>query len=358
MSHTAGFSFRQRPALVVTGAAITLAVSTVLALGIGAVWIAPLHVIDAIGGALGIPGAGLMVSSIDQSILASVRLPRVILSVLAGAALAMTGVLMQAFFRNPLADPALIGVSAGGALGAVTMIVLGVSVFAGLSNAASVFALPVAAFLGSLAATSIVFALARHGGRVNVTTMLLCGIAVNAMAGAGIGLMSFVADDAQLRDLTFWSLGSLGAASWWQVQAVGPAFAAIILSAPFLMAALNALLLGDSEAQNLGYSVERLKLGILLLTCLGAGAVVATCGVIGFIGLIAPHLSRLLVGPDHRYVLPLAGLLGAVLLTLADIIARTSVAPAELPIGVLTALIGGPVFLWLLRQGQGGGFHA
>jgi len=351
-------SFRQRPKAVLISATVALAATVIFALGVGAVWIAPLHVIDALGATLGLPGAGQAVSDINEAILMSVRLPRVILGVFAGAVLAMTGVLMQAFFRNPLADPALIGVSAGGALGAVGMIVLGATFFSGLSNTASIFALPGAAFLGSFAATATVFALARQGGRVNVTTMLLCGIAVNAMAGAGIGLMSFIADDAQLRDLTFWSLGSLGAASWWQVQAVGPAFIAIILSAPFLMAALNALLLGDSEAQNLGYNVERLKLGILLLTCIGAGAVVATCGVIGFIGLIAPHLSRLLVGPDHRYVLPLAGLLGAVLLTLADIIARTSVAPAELPIGVLTALIGGPVFLWLLRQRQGGGFHA
>lgn len=351
-------SLRQSPSVALWGAALGLGATLILALGIGAVWVSPLHVLDALGSAVGIPGAGQHVSDIHQSILTSVRLPRVILGFLAGAVLAMTGVLMQAFFRNPLADPALIGVSAGGALGAVAMIVLGVSVFSGLAKLAAVFALPTAAFLGSLAATSVVFALARQEGRVNVTTMLLCGIAVNAMAGAGIGLLSFVADDAQLRDLTFWSLGSLGAASWWQVQAVGPAFVALALSAPFLMSGMNALLLGDSEALHLGYRVERLKLFILLLTCLGAGAVVATCGVIGFVGLIAPHLSRLLVGPDHRYVLPLSALLGAILLTFADIIARTSVSPAELPIGILTALIGGPVFLWLLRRKQGAAFHA
>lgn len=343
---------------MIAGAALAAGVTAVLALGIGAVWITPADVLDALGQNLGIPWAGHRVSELHQSILASVRIPRVTLGLLAGAVLAMTGVMMQAFFRNPLADPALIGVSAGGALGAVAMIVLGTAVFSGLTQLAAALALPAAAFLGSLMATSVVFALARHDGRVNVTTMLLCGIAVNAMAGAGIGLFSFVADDAQLRDLTFWSLGSLGAASSWQFLAIGPAFAAIAIATPFLMAGLNALLLGDSEAANLGYDVERLKLVILLLTCVGAGAVVATCGVIGFIGLIAPHLSRLLVGPDHRYVLPLSALLGAVLLTLADIIARTSVAPAELPIGVLTALIGGPVFLWLLRERQGGAAYA
>ena len=352
------FRLRRNPGAIIVSSAVLLVIAYIVALGTGAVWITPLHVLDALGNMIGVPGAGETVDPVHQSILASVRLPRVLLAVFAGAVLAMTGVLMQAFFRNPLADPALIGVSAGGALGAVSMIVLGSSFFAGLSRTSSMFALPVAAFLGSLMATFIVFALARQNGRVNVTTMLLCGIAVNAMTGAGIGLLSFVADDAQLRDLTFWSLGSLGAASWWQVCAVLPAFLIIVLASPYYAAPLNALLLGDSEAMHLGYRVEWLKLGILVLTCAGAGAVVATCGVIGFVGLIAPHLSRLLVGPDHRYVLPLSGLLGAVLLISADIIARTSVAPAELPIGVLTALIGGPVFLWLLRRSNRGGLHA
>jgi len=349
---------RQHPRTALVAAACGLLAVFVLALGIGAIWIRPLHVLDALAAALGVPGAGELVSDMHTSILYSVRVPRVFLGVLAGAVLAVTGVLMQAFFRNPLADPALIGVAAGGALGAVSMIVLGVSFYAGLTTTMSIFALPAAAFLGSLVASGIVFALARHEGRVDVTTMLLCGIAVNAMAGAGIGLLSFAADDAQLRDLTFWSLGSLGAASWWQVQAVLPSVLILALVAAFLMPALNALLLGDSEALHLGYRVEALKVSILLLTCIGAGAVVATCGVIGFIGLIAPHLARLLVGPDHRHVLPLAAMLGATLLTLADIVARTIVSPAELPIGVLTALIGGPIFLWLLRRTTGRGMHA
>jgi iron complex transport system permease protein len=349
---------RQHPRTALVSVAGALLTTVILALGIGAVWITPLHVLDALASGLGVPGTGERVSDMHQSILYSVRVPRVFLGVLAGAVLAVTGVLMQAFFRNPLADPALIGVAAGGALGAVSMIVLGVSFYAGLSTSLSIIALPAAAFLGSLLASGIVFALARQEGRVDVATMLLCGIAVNAMAGAGIGLLSFAADDAQLRDLTFWSLGSLGAASWWQVQAVLPAVLVLVLVAGFLMPALNALLLGDAEALHLGYRVEWLKVGILLLTCLGAGAVVATCGVIGFIGLIAPHVARLLVGPDHRHVLPLAAMLGATLLTLADIVARTIVSPAELPIGVLTALIGGPIFLWLLRRKHGGDSHA
>jgi len=354
----ARWRLRSHPHLVTGSVGLLLMFVVAFALGIGAVEISPMAVLDTLASTLHLPGTGNISSGIEQSILLNVRLPRVVLAVMAGAALALTGVLMQAFFRNPLADPALIGVSTGGALGAVCMIVLGSASFQGLSQLASTFALPFAAFIGSLAACAIVFTLARREGMVDVTTMLLCGIAVNAMAGAGIGFMSFLADDAQLRDLTFWSLGSLGAASWWQVQAVGPALIAILIASPFLMLALNALLLGDSEALHLGFSVERLKLLILLLTCLGAGAVVATCGVIGFIGLIAPHVSRQLVGPDHRYVMPLAALLGATLLTGADIFARTSVAPAELPIGILTAMIGGPVFLWLLRHSKQRAFNA
>lgn len=346
------------PRTAIIGVVVLLFITVILALGIGAVWVIPTHVIDILGAALHIPGFGHNISNIEQSIIINIRLPRVIMSIMSGSLLAITGVFMQAFFRNPLADPALIGVAAGGALGAVSMIVLGATFFAGLTQLATVFALPIAAFAGSLTVCLIVFSIARRDGMVNMTTMLLCGIAINAMAGAGIGLLSFIADDAQLRDLTFWSLGSLAAASWWQVGTVGIPFLITLAAIPFLRAPLNALLLGDNEALHLGYPVERLKKILLTLTCIAAGAVVATCGVIGFIGLIAPHIARLITGPNHHYVLPLAALIGATLLTAADIVARTIVTPAELPIGVLTALIGGPVFLWLLRQGRGGRFHA
>lgn len=348
--------FRARPQTAIAAAAMLLVFVAIFALGTGAVWIKPAVVIDTVIRQIGVHGWEIA-SSVEQSIILNVRLPRVLLGLSGGALLAITGVLMQAFFRNPLADPALIGVATGGALGAVAMIVVGSTLFSGLTQFASMLVLPSSAFVGSLVASSIVFVLARHDGTINVTTMLLCGIAVNAMAGAGIGLLSFMADDAQLRDLTFWSLGSLGAAGWWQVQVVMTALLITALVCPLLLMALNALLLGDSEALHLGYPVEKLKITILLLTCLGAGAVVAVCGVIGFVGLIAPHLSRLIVGPDHRYALPLAGLLGGALLTGADIVARTIVVPAELPIGVLTALTGGPVFLWLLRRRRRGAFH-
>lgn len=352
------FNFRSNPQLTIALAAISLLITVFAAFGTGAVSISPAAAVDVLASQLNMPGFGEIATPIENSILLNVRLPRVMVGLMGGALMALTGVLMQAFFRNPLADPALIGVATGGAFGAVCMIVLGATLFGGFSQQMLGIFLPMAAFLGSLLACAIIFTLARRDGVVNVTTMLLCGIAVNAVAGAGIGFLSFMADDAQLRDITFWSLGSLGAASWGHVQAILPAALVLLVAVCFLPMSLNALLLGDAEAIHLGFRVEALKLGVLLLTCLGAGAVVATCGVIGFIGLVAPHTSRLLVGPDHRFVLPLAALIGAILLLAADIIARTAVSPAELPIGVLTAIIGGPVFLWLLRRDSGSTLNA
>lgn len=355
---TTRLNMRSNPQLAIFLASVGLIVLIFTAFTIGAVSISPAVALNVLAAHVGLPELGYSATSIERNILLNVRLPRVLLGVMAGGIMALTGVMMQAFFRNPLADPALIGVATGGALGAVTMIVLGSTLVGGFSQSMLGIMLPAAAFVGSLLASMVIFTLARQHGLVNVTTMLLCGIAVNAVAGAGIGVLSFMADDAQLRDITFWSLGSLGAASWGHVQAVMPAAAILVIALGFLAMPLNALLLGDAEASHLGFSVERLKVIVLLLTCFGAGAVVATCGVIGFIGLIAPHASRLLVGPDHRFVLPLSAIIGAILLIGADIIARTAVSPAELPIGVLTALIGGPVFLWLLRQANGSGQHA
>jgi iron complex transport system permease protein len=330
----------------VLGAAVLLCLAVaVLAVGTGAVRVAPAQVLSGLFG-LNDP----LLSEAQRTVIWSVRLPRVLQGLLAGAALASTGVLMQALFRNPLADPALIGVSAGAALGAVAVIVLGATVFAGLSRLLGVWTLPLAAFWGALLTAAGVFALARRDGALDPTTLLLTGIAINALTGAGIGLLTYLATDDQLRNLTFWSLGSLGAATWGSLLGITPALLLLVLGLPWLVSPLNALLLGESEALHLGVPVERLKRIVIVLTAAGAGAVVAVCGVIGFVGLIAPHLARLLVGPDHRVVLPLSALLGATLLTSSDLIARTAVRPAELPIGILTALIGAPFFLWLLRR--------
>jgi iron complex transport system permease protein len=331
-------------------------VVAVLSIGAGAVPIEPDRVVVALWQMVSAPRA--QADGQDLVILREIRLPRVLLAALAGGALATCGVLMQAFFRNPLADPALIGVATGGALGAVAVIVLGASVLSGLTAVLATFALPVAAFFGSLFTTMAIFLLSRREGVVDATGMLLAGIAVNAIAGAGIGLLTFLATDTQLRNLTFWSLGSLSASGWGHVQVVAVASLVLLLALPFLVKPLNALLLGDSEARHLGVDVERLKAVLLVLTSLSAGAVVATCGVVGFVGLIAPHFARLLVGPDHRAQLPLAALLGSALMCFADTIARTAVAPAELPLGVLTALAGGPLFLWMLSRRRGTAFHA
>ncbi len=352
---TAG-GLRRRPRLAILSAAAALFGAAVVGMGAGAVQIPATDVLSWALFRLGlaIPPADPMV----DAVLTQVRAPRVLMGALAGAGLAAAGVLMQAFFRNPLADPALIGVSTGGALGAVAVIVLGAGPLAGLVAALGPESLAAAAFLGSLGTTLVVYTLARRDGMVDVTTMLLAGIAVNAIAGAGIGLLTFLATDTQLRSLTFWTLGSLSAAGWPALVSVVLPVAAVLAAIPLLSRPLNALLLGDAEALHLGVPVETVKRLLLVLTSVAAGAVVAAIGVVGFVGLIAPHFARLLVGPDHRVMLPLAVVLGALLLLVADTAARTLVVPAELPLGVLTALAGGPLFLWLLRRSRGVAFRA
>jgi iron complex transport system permease protein len=327
----------------ILGAALVLLIAVaVLAIGIGAVGISPGRVVAILLGQ-----SHPDITEAHRVVVLTVRLPRVLLALLAGAGLAAAGVLMQALFRNPLADPALIGVSAGAALGAVAVIVLGATLL-------DVWTLPVAAFVGALGSASLVFHLSRRDGQLDATTMLLCGIAINALAGAAIGLLTYLATDEQLRNLTFWSLGSLGAATWSSLAAAAPAVLFMLCCGPLVAHPLNALLLGESEAAHLGVRVEALKLAVVALCAASAGAVVAVCGIIGFIGLVAPHMARLLVGADHRYVLPLAAMLGGALLTASDIVARTSVRPSELPIGILTAFIGAPFFLWLLRRRHAG----
>jgi len=334
---------------LIAGAGALCLATAVVAMGTGAVRIAPTQVLAVLFG-----WHDDSLTDAMRTVVWNVRAPRVLQGLVAGALLATAGVLLQALFRNPLADPALIGVSAGAALGAVSVIVLGATWMVGLSKLLGVWTLPTAAFVGALATAALVFALARRDGLLDPTTMLLCGIAINALAGAGIGLLTYLANDEQLRNLTFWNLGSLGASTWGSLAGVSPAALLVVLVVPFLVRPLNALLLGESEALHLGVAVERLKRLIVVLSAAGAGAVVAVCGVIGFIGLVAPHMARLMAGPDHRTLVPLAALLGAMLLTGADLIARTAVRPAELPIGILTALLGAPFFLWLLRQRSGG----
>lgn len=299
--------------------------------------------------------AGLPVSAdgLGQAelIVGQIRLPRTLLGIATGGVLALAGVAMQGLFRNPLADPGLIGVSSGAALGAAIAIVFGASI-GGLPEAFAPYLLSACAFAGGLLVTALVYRLGRHNGQTSVATMLLAGIALTALAGALIGLFTYLADDATLRTLTFWNLGSLNGASY---PRLWPLLLITLLVACWLprrVNALNALLLGESEARHLGFDVERLKVELILCTALGVGAAVAAAGMIGFIGLVVPHLLRLIVGPDHRVLLPASMFGGAILLLLADLIARLALAPAELPIGIVTALIGAPFFLYLLIRGR------
>lgn len=286
-----------------------------------------------------------------HTILVNIRLPRVVLGLLVGAGFGAAGSALQALFRNPLADPGLIGISSGAALGASMCIVLG---------AAIPVTLPLAAFAGALAVSALVYRLAAARGRLALPLLLLAGIAVNALAGAAIGLLTYIADDAQLRSLTFWSLGSLGGAQHQMIGAVTPLVAIGIVLIARHSHALNALQLGETEAQHLGVPVQRVKRTVLVAAALSVGALVSCAGAIGFIGLVAPHCVRLACGPDQRVVLPGAMLLGATLTVLSDLAARTMAAPAEIPLGMLTALLGAPFFLVLLwrRRAQNDGATA
>jgi iron complex transport system permease protein len=329
--------------------AVVLAACVVVAGSVGAFRIAPAEVAAILLSAAGID-AGVPFTEQQERVLFAIRLPRVLMAVLVGAGLASAGAAMQGLFRNPLADPGLIGVSSGAALAAAFVIVLGATVLPGLSKLLGVFTLPLAAFLGGLAVTLTIYNLSSRDGRLSLPVMLLAGIAVNALAGAGIGLFTYIATDEQLRNLTFWSLGSLAGAGWTAVAICAACVCVAVALACGAARALNAILLGEAEAGHLGVDVLRLKRTVIVLTALAVGTLVAFTGIIGFIGLIAPHMLRLAVGPDHRIVIPGAALLGAALTVVADTVARTIAAPAEMPIGILTALIGAPFFLGLLLR--------
>lgn len=295
-------------------------------------------------------GGESALSQRDRIIIYDIRLPRMVLGVLVGAALAVAGAVLQGLFRNPLADPGIIGVSAGAGLGAVSMIVLGGTALAPVTLALGIYALPVAAFAGALATVLVLYGIATRQGRTSVATMLLAGIALGALAGAFTGVLVFMADDRQLRDLIFWQLGSLAGATWTKIAGAGPIIALALLATPFLARGLNAFALGEATAKHLGVPVQRFKYMAILTATAATGAAVAVSGGIGFIGIVVPHLLRLAIGPDHRYLLPASALLGAILLLLADAVARTIVAPAELPIGIVTAAGGAPFFLWILLR--------
>lgn len=334
--------------LIALGLACLLAIWLSLALGP-----VSLPMMDTLRAVLHLVGVPVAEDNLQQAelIVGQIRLPRTLLGLAVGAVLALSGVAMQGLFRNPLADPGLVGVSSGAALGAAVAIVAGAS-FGGLPEPFQPYLLSVCAFAGGLGVTAIVYRLGRRDGRTSVSTMLLAGVAMTALAGSVIGLFTYLADDASLRTLTFWNLGTLNGASYDRLWPLLLVCVAVILWLPRRAKALNALLLGESEAHHLGIDVQRLKRELILCIALGVGAAVAAAGLIGFIGLIVPHLVRLLTGPDHRVVLPASALAGATLLLFADIFARLVMAPAELPIGIVTVFIGAPFFLFLLVRGR------
>ncbi|WP_198782500.1 FecCD family ABC transporter permease [Shewanella putrefaciens] len=278
----------------------------------------------------------------EQLVINNVRLPRTLLAMAVGATLAQCGAVMQGLFRNPLADPGIIGVSSGAALGAALCIVL-------LPNASPLM-IPMSAFALGLITTLVVYRLASSPTGTSVVLLLLSGVAIAALAGAGIGVLTYLASDIALRDLTLWQMGTIAGAQWIYVCLSLVTLALISWRFRQDATALNALLLGEAEARHLGIDVDRLKLRLILLCALGVGVSVAATGIIGFIGLVVPHLVRMMLGPDHKRLLPTSALLGAALLALADIGARAFLPPAELPVGLVTALLGAPFFIYLLLQ--------
>lgn len=289
----------------------------------------------------------------EHLVFVNIRLPRLVLGLAAGAGLGMAGTLMQGLFRNPLADPGLIGISSGAALAAGVTIVLGAMFFPLLPRSLGSWTLVSMAFGGGFLVTLLIYGLSQSENGTRMALMLLAGIAINALAGAGLGFLSVMATDEQLRSLQFWLLGSLGGARWSAVLLVGSIVFVALAAGMTLARPLNAIALGEAQAALLGVDVERVKRRAIWVTAFAVGAVTATTGIIGFIGLIAPHWVRLLAGPDHRVVLPGSALLGASLVLAADTAARTVMAPTELPLGVLTAVIGVPMFLLMLRHFRG-----
>ncbi|MFB3737460.1 MAG: FecCD family ABC transporter permease [Candidatus Velamenicoccus archaeovorus] len=341
---------RYRRSLVLL--AVALAASFLLAVAVGAVWLSPWTTIRLVGWKLGVGGYPSGVPRGSEVILFQLRLPRVVLAAVVGAALAASGMVFQGLFRNPLADPAIIGVSSGAALGAIVVIV---SVGAGALGA---FAVPLAAFVGALLTAFLVYRLARIGPAVHVATLLLAGIAVAALISSLMSLiMSF--SGQEIRSIYAWLLGGLVAQGWPSIEAVTPLVIVGLVGAGLTAHDLNLMALGEERAGQLGVEADRVKRRAIAVGALLTACAVSVAGVIGFVGLMTPHLLRLVVGADHRRLLPAVLLAGPTLLIVADLVARVAVAPQELPVGVVTALLGGPFFLYLLRrEGKGRGVRA
>lgn len=341
----------RRVLVLVAGLAVTLALSSLISAGTGQLHVAPDEVFGALMHKLGLDLGPVPGHPNGEAVLFNIRFPRLVMGLLVGAALGASGAVMQGVFGNPLAEPAVIGVSAGAAVGACAVIVFGWTFAGSLTIAA-------AAFVTALFTTLLVYSLSRRDGRTEVVTLVLMGIAVQAVCGGLIAYLVFLGDTASREQIVFWQLGSFNGSRWQHVAIAAPCIAVGIVGSMCLARRLDLLALGERPARHLGVNVERLRVTAIVLVTLSVAAAVAFSGIIGFIGLVVPHLIRMAIGPSHVVLVPAAALGGALVITLADLVARTAVDYADLPIGMLTALVGGPFFFWLLMRAraQAGGW--
>ena len=336
-------SLRTTKGVLFIALSLALAFALLASAGTGQLAIAPQEVLGSLLHKVGVEWLPLPSHPAGDQTLWAIRFPRVAMAALVGAGLAISGLLMQAIFGNPLAEPGVIGISSGAAVGAGLSIVFGLTLFGQWTTA-------VLAFAAGLVATLLVYVMSRADGRTEVVTLVLTGIAINAIAGAAIALLTFLGDTQSREQIVFWQLGSLAGSRWSQVAIVAPVLAIGMIIAYLVARKLDLLALGERNARHLGVNVEALRIGIIVLVALLVGASVAFAGIIAFVGLVIPHLMRMILGPAHLPLVTASALGGALLLTLADLGARTLVPMADLPIGMLTSLVGGPFFFWLLRR--------
>ena len=342
-------SLHQQRVVVISLLTVLLFVCAILGLAIGPLNIPAANVISILGDFAN-PFVNKQHDFVQETVIGSLRGPRVLLGLITGAALAVSGACFQSLFRNPLADPAVIGVSAGAATAAVFYIVVGQGFIFALLGYVPKFGLPLAAMGGALLSVGVLYLFVNRKNGINVATLLLAGIAINAFCSAITGILVFLSDDQQLRELTFWTLGSLARAQWDGVIPISIWLTIVLAILITKGNVLNALAIGEADAFHMGVNVQRVKRILIIFGAAAVGAAVALTGIIGFIGLVVPHIARLLLGADNRYVLPASAIAGALLMLLADMFARTMVQPAELPIGIITSLLGAPFFLYLLSK--------
>ena len=333
---------RLRTIILSTALGLILVAAVIVSAITGQLTISPSDVVGSLLKWMGIANSWAPADPVIESTLQVVRFPRIVMALAVGAALAVAGALMQAVFGNPLAEPGVVGVSSGAALGASTAIVFGISASGG--------GVALLAFLGGLGATLLVYAVARAGGRTEVVTLLLTGIAINAFAQAGLAFVLFLADTASREQIVFWQLGSLAGSLWSEVVVVLPVLVIGTVLALMMSRQLDLLALGERNARHLGVDVERLRIVAIVLVASLTGVAVAFAGIIAFVGLVVPHIIRMALGPAHRGLLLASAVGGGALLAVADLLTRTLVSGADLPIGMLTALVGGPFFFGLLYQ--------